>query len=176
MNTYKVHKAYILALGLGLLILAAITIREFIDPTYHAVSARYFPRALFWYVVVYCWYKFLTTTYKIEIKSNDSIILTSLINKKELHVNDINSIRERTLFFDIFTDGGSTTISTLIDGVSNVKTLLQSTTQKTSTDKICRITTSHKTMKQRLMQIILFILLTAYAVYIEIQQIALYSK
>jgi hypothetical protein len=167
---------YILILGLGLLVLADTTIREFIDPTYHVVSARYFPRALVWYVVVYCWYKYLTTAYKIEIKEDDSIRLTSLIKKKELHVNDIKAIRERTLFVDIFTDGGSTTISTLIDGVSNVKTLLQATTQKTTTGKISQITTSHRTRRQRLMQITFFILLAAYAVYIEIQQIALHSK
>jgi hypothetical protein len=126
MKTFKVHWIYILILGLGLSILAYTSTRELIDPTYHIVSRLYLPRPVLWCFVVYCWYKFLTTAYKVEIDEQRSIRTISLTGSKKIILGDVEKIEERMMFIQVVYSQGTVSISTLIDGISNVKGMLKS--------------------------------------------------
>jgi hypothetical protein len=113
MKTFKVHWIYILILGLGLSILAYTSTRELIDPTYHVISTWYLPRPVFWCFVIYCWYKFLTTAYRVETDEQGFVRTISLTGSKKIISGDVEKIEESMMFIRVVYSKGTVSISTL---------------------------------------------------------------
>ncbi len=180
MKTYKVHKVCIVVLGIVLFVLGYNSIREFLDPRYHVISRWYFPRALFWYIVAYCWYKFLTIAYKVELAEDGTITAISITKKRCINVLDIISIKDSTLFVDIISTKEIISVSTLMDGVSNISQVLQSLVPKESVETRFGTNYSPEPVPSKpthkLFRIIIVIILIVYAIYVEWQQIILFSK
>lgn len=125
MRTYKVHWIYILVLTLGLSSIAYTTTRELIDPDYYVPGGRYLPTPIRWCLTAFCWYKLLTTVYRVEIDEQGCMTLISFVKKKVLS-GGVQKVKESTMFIDVVTSQGSICISTLIDGISNVRRSLNS--------------------------------------------------
>lgn len=171
MKTYSVHKIYIYIFGIALLFFGYSTVREIIDPRYQMPN-MFVPRAVFWYVVIYFWYEFLTVAYKVEFLGDELIRTTSLLKKTLINMNNIRAIKDMRTHVTVIHDNATTRISALIDGVGNIKDLLVAAPAKTAEERAEEgkkklITT------RRLVTILVGLILIAIAVYIEIQQIEL---
>jgi len=125
-KTYKVHYSYIIVVGLFLFGIGYSSIREIIDPSYYPINSRYVPRPIGWFFVILCWYKFLTTVYKVEIAANGTVIATSLFTKFRIETGDVISIKSGMLFVSVILRSGKLSFSTLIDGTPNIKNVLES--------------------------------------------------
>jgi len=132
MKSYSVHWINIVIIGVGLFILSDITVQQIIDPTYHTGGIRYFPRALIWYLTAYCLYKFLTTAYRISFLEDGSIKLYSLIRRTCINTAEIIMIRSKMMFVEIVTRRGRFYVSTLMEGISNIKPVLFSLVKDTT--------------------------------------------
>jgi len=171
MKKYSIHFIYPVILGAFLIIGANTSIHEFLDPMYHVVSARYMPRALMWYLFAYGWFKYFTTVYKIEVDENGFFRLKSIIKTEIIKFTDIVAINEGRIFVNIFHNNGKSSISKLIDGVANISTVIEGACQPhLRTEKL------PISPKKRIIKMIFILLLTAYAVYVEVEQIRLYMR
>jgi hypothetical protein len=171
MKIYKIHFGYAFAISLFLLINSHTAIRQFLDPTYHIARSRFMPRALFWYFVVFCWYMVLKTAYKVEITEDGTITTTSILKKHILTANDIISVKESSFFVYIFTKQGKISVSTLIDGIPNIKEIFNAHSEADSGEikGIQRARGASKVIK-----IIAVLILVIYAIYVEYMQWTVY--
>jgi len=181
MKNFSVHKVCIAVIGAFLVILGINTIHEIIDPTYHVASTRYVPRALFWYVVAYCWYKFLTIAYRIDLIDDKSIKTTSFTSRKLIDSRDIVSIHEHVMFIDVITNKGTVSVSTFMDGISDIKQILKSVATKSISDSSKEgapdVEVSFVQKRNRkILKTFAVIVLIVLAVLVEWQQIILRTK
>jgi len=150
---------------------ANTSIHEFLDPRYHVVSSRYMPRALVWYFFAYGWFKYFTTVYRVEVDENGFFRLRSIIKTEIIKFGDVVAINESRIFVNIFHNKGKTSISKLIDGVANISTVIEGACQPhLRTEKI------NISPKKRILRIICILLLAAYAVYVEVEQIRIHVQ
>jgi hypothetical protein len=161
MKTYSLHYVYRVVFLILLYISTETTVKELSDFNY--VSWSPMPRALHWYICVYLWYVLFTMAYKICIDDGNNIEAISLLGKIRLSADEITNVKDRGLSLKVSHQSGSFTVTTLIDGVANVKTLFATTAyhpKESSNDK--------KTISYRiLLKYGIIILLIAFAVYIE---------
>ncbi len=157
--------------GIALLVFGYGTIREIIDPRYQMPN-MFVPRAVFWYVVIYFWYEFLTVAYKVEFLDNGLIRTTSLLKKTTINMANIKEIKDMRTHVTVLHNNTTTHISALIDGVGNIKDLLVTAPIKTPAKRMedgkKKLITS-----RRLVTILVVLILIAIAIYIELQQIEL---
>jgi hypothetical protein len=177
MKSYSVHWINIVVIGVGLLILSDITFQEIIDPTYHVVSSRYMPRALMWYITAYGVYKFLTSAYKISFFGDGTIRLYSILRKTNINTNEIIKIKSYIMFVDIVTARGTYAVSSLMDGISNIKNVLVPIANDTSKkEDDSGIWASGEIDRNKIIKICFYIILIIIAVFVEWQQIRLRFK
>lgn len=137
------------------------------NPTYRIVMVRYIPRAVIWYFCFYLWYKFLLTAYKIEIDDNIKIKTISLFKEMEIKKNEIESIEEGILSVNVIYAKGKVSICTLIDGIGNIKNTLLS---------LAPVERKRLAEKITATKILLIIILTAFAIYVEFDHFSRLTK
>ena len=171
MKKYSIHFIYPVVLGIFLIIGANTSIQEFLDPTYHVISRRYMPRALIWYFFAYGWFKYFTSVYKVEVDEDGFFRLKSIIKTKIIKFSDVIAIDEGRIFVNIIHKNGKTSITKLIDGISNVSTVFQGACQQYLKAEKPQISQT-----KRILKIIFILLLVAYAVYVEVEQVRFYTR
>lgn len=171
MKTYSIHFIYPVALGVFLIIGSNTSIQEFLDPTYHVISRWYVPRALMWYFFAYGWFRFFTSVYKVEVDENGAFRLRSILKTQIITFSDVIAVDEGRIFVNIFHKNGKTSVTKLIDGISNISTVLQGTCQP-----YLKAEKPHITPAKMILKITFILLLVAYAVYVEIEQVRLYMR
>jgi hypothetical protein len=177
MKSYSVHWINIVVIGVGLFILSDITVQQIIHPTYPTGGIRYYPRALIWYLTAYCLYKFLTTAYRISFLDDGSIKLDSLIRRTRINTTEIIIIRSNIMLVEIVTRRGSFYVSTLMQGISNIKQLLFSLVKDTTeTGETAHIEPRQMMDRYRILKICFVIILIVIAVLVELQQVQLRLK
>lgn len=171
MKTYSIHFIYPVVLGIFLIIGANTSIQEFLDPTYHVISRWYVPRALMWYFFAYVWFKYFTSIYKVEVDDNGVFRMKSIIKTQIIKFSDVIAIDEGRIFVNICHKKGKASVTKLIDGISNISTVLQGACQPYLNAEMPHITPAKKILKM-----IFILLLSAYAVYVEIEQVRLHMR
>lgn len=171
MKKYSVHMIYPVAFGVFLIIGADTSIHEFLDPTYHVISRRYMPRAFMWYIFAYGWFKYFTTVYKVEVEEDGVLRLKSIIKTQIIKFSDVIAINEGRIFVNIVHANGTTSITKLIDGVSNIRTVIEGACQP-----YLKAEKPHISPAIMVLKTIFILLLVAYAVYVEVEQVRLYTR
>jgi len=171
MKKYSIHMIYPVVFGVFLIIGADTSIHEFLDPKYHVISRWYMPRALMWYIFVYGWFKYFTTVYKVAIGEDGVLRLKSIIKTQIINLRDVIAIDEGRIFVNIVHANGTTSITKLIDGVSNISTVIEGACQP-----YLKAEKPHIPPAKMALKIIFILLLVAYAVYVEVEQVRLYTR
>ncbi|NJD90414.1 MAG: hypothetical protein FIA91_02690 [Geobacter sp.] len=170
MKRYSIHFIYPVVFGIFLIIGADTSIHEFLDPKYHVISRWYMPRALMWYIFAYGWFKYFTTVYKVEVEEDGVLRLKSIIKTQFIKFSDVIAINEGRIFVNIVHANGTTSITKLIDGVSNISIVIKGACQPYLKAEKPQISPT-----KRILKIIIILLLAAYAVYVEVEQVRLYT-
>jgi hypothetical protein len=171
MKSYSVPWINIIVIVLFLYVLCDTTIKSIFDPTYHI---RRIPRAVFWYFTVYYFYKCLTTAYKISLFEDGSIKLCSILRSTSIDTTEIIKINSYIMFVDIVTKRGNFSVSSLMEGVSNIKkVLLPLVKDKPEKEEPNEIDVKKVIDGKKVLKICFIIILIVFAVYIEWQQVML---
>ncbi len=141
------------------------TVRELLDFNYHSPGPM--PRALGWYVCIYLWYSLFTTVYKIQIDEDNSITAIGLFRTIKLRAEDIIEIKDQLTSLKVRHRAGSFTVTTLIDGVGNIKTLFHSVKTISSDETDLIASDKSKRSQQTVIKVIIVLLLIGFAAYVE---------
>ena len=172
MKKYTIHPIYPIVIGLGLFIGGIASIRELMNPNIHEFFYSW-PRVLPWYLFGYGWYRFLTLNFKVEALDDGYFRLRSLVRTQTIRFKDIYKIDDKYGFIRIFHKGGKTSVTELIDGISNIKSVFPSNAENEHEEK-------PKDLPLRswpiIFKVVLASLLLFYAIYVEYIQLSLHGK
>jgi hypothetical protein len=171
MKTYSLHYIYRLLFAIFLIIMTDSTIRELLNPNYSSPGPM--PRAMGWYICAFLWYALFTMAYKVQIDDNNNITVTSLLRKITLRPEDVIKIKDYRFFLKIFNAASTFYITTLIDGVANVKTIFAHSNSPVGvkSDINGATTEDRKKIRNRtILTYLIIILLIAFAIYIEFDE------
>lgn len=175
MKSYSIPWINIVVIVVFLYFLGDVTINSFLDPNYLLVGAKRIPRAIIWYITVYLCFKFLTTAYKISFLENGSIELRSILRSTSIEPNEIKKINSYVMFVDIVTEKGNYSVSSLMVGVSNIKEVLLPLVKDNPAQEASNERGAIKVIdRNKVFKIIFIIVLVAFAIYIEWQQLIIF--
>jgi hypothetical protein len=167
MKRYRIHAIYPIVIGAVLFFGGIGSIQEILDPSYNAFLYPHFPRALPWYLVGFGWFLFFTVNYQVEVHQDGYYKLNSLCKTTIINFGDIYQVTHKFGLVTIFHKGGKTSVSDLIDGVTNIISVFQER-------PFCRTETTSQCVRSWsvIFKVLLAFALLFYAIYVEFVQMS----